>query len=210
MGEIGDHHRDVENHKRSQAARAARGQKHHGQKRAVNNNSNNNKQNPQSNAPHQRCWDWMMVSGTNHYAKNRSAFSTYCRAPCKVGSTRVLGIGTVRLQMVRAPHDERTYTLVLNNVLHIPEAICNGISINPGFMIENNYQIDWTDNAIYNPDTDEPFFYGKMYCGLPRAVLAGNPQGKSYLKEDDFLSLSMYASKDELEALDRCVQDHSF
>lgn len=41
----------------------------------------------------------------------------------------MLGVGTVQLRVQRAPDDPRTNTLVLHDVLHMPNARCNGISV---------------------------------------------------------------------------------
>ncbi|PYH41408.1 uncharacterized protein BP01DRAFT_360382 [Aspergillus saccharolyticus JOP 1030-1] len=79
----------------------------------------------------QRCWDWLLLpsSSNTHFAKNRASFCTYRRAPCKIANQRVLGVGTVQLRVRRAPNDPRTTTLVLHDVLHMPHARCNGISV---------------------------------------------------------------------------------
>lgn len=236
MGEIGDHHRDVRNYKRRQ--RTARRQRHREDKIAqkpnnddshsnghTSSSSSSSKENDDNrhgnskakNSSHQRCWDWMFVGGTSHYAKNRSSFSTYSRAPCRIGSTRILGVGTVKLETVRRPEDHdrqqqgqqgqqgHTYTLELENVLHIPEAVCNGISITPEFMIKHGLQMDWRESLLYKADTGEPWFYGRMYRGLPRVVLAGDPHGASYLEEDVDYMLSVYAGDDQLHELERRV-----
>lgn len=153
-----------------------------------------------------------MVGGTNHYAKNRSAFTTYRRAPCKVnGHTRVLGVGTVKLDLERSPQDPSTYTLFLHDVLHIPEAVCNGISINPGFMGAGNYGISWGDKRIYDADTEEPCWYARAFHndGLMRCVLAGDPRGQTFLEKDGMYMLSVNASEEELEILGRRVENRS-
>lgn len=153
-----------------------------------------------------------MVGGTNHYAKNRSAFTTYRRAPCKVnGHTRVLGVGTVKLDLERSPQDPSTYTLLLHDVLHIPDAVCNGISINPDFMGARNYGISWRDKRIYDADTEEPCWYATAFHddGLMRCVLAGDPQGQTFLEKDGRYMLSVNASEEELEVLGRRVENRS-
>lgn len=152
-----------------------------------------------------------MVGGTNHYAKNRSAFLTYRRAPCKIGRTRVLGVGTVKLDLVRSPQDPSTYTLILHDVLHIPEAVCNGISINPDFMGAGNYGISWSDKRVYDADTEEPCWYAKAFHddGSMRCVLAGDPRGATFLEKDGSYALSVNASDEELGVLGRRVENRS-
>ncbi|KAL3461456.1 hypothetical protein BJX64DRAFT_289254 [Aspergillus heterothallicus] len=79
-----------------------------------------------------RCWTWLLIpSGNMHWAKNRASFSSYRRAPSKVGGTRVLGIGTVELKVRRgpSPDDDRMNMLVLQDVLHMPQARCNGLCL---------------------------------------------------------------------------------
>ncbi|GKZ34342.1 hypothetical protein AbraIFM66950_004572 [Aspergillus brasiliensis] len=78
-----------------------------------------------------RCFTWLLLPAhsNTHIAKNRSSFSSYRRAPCKIANQRVLGVGTVQLRVQRAPDDPRTNTLVLHDVLHMPNAKCNGISV---------------------------------------------------------------------------------
>ncbi|RAH58677.1 hypothetical protein BO85DRAFT_448688 [Aspergillus piperis CBS 112811] len=78
-----------------------------------------------------RCFTWLLLprQSNTHIAKNRSSFSSYRRAPCKIANQRVLGVGTVQLRVQRAPDDPRTNTLVLHDVLHMPNAKCNGISV---------------------------------------------------------------------------------
>ncbi|KAJ0422483.1 hypothetical protein BJY00DRAFT_77750 [Aspergillus carlsbadensis] len=79
-----------------------------------------------------RCFTWLLTpSGTMHWAKNRSSFRTYQRAPTKIAGTRVLGVGTVELKVRRgpSPDEDRMNTLVLRDVLHVPGARCNGICL---------------------------------------------------------------------------------
>lgn len=226
MSDISNHHRDFSECKKQRKSHRAR---HHGQKQANQSRNNNNNSNykdnhtngstsANSNGNHnnnnnssQRCWDWMMVGGTNHYAKNRSAFLTYRRAPCKIGRTRILGVGTVKLDLVRSPRDPSTYTLILHDVLHIPDAVCNGISINPDFMGAGNYGISWCDKRIYDADTEEPCWYAKAFHddGSMRCVLAGDPKGATFLEKNGSYALSVNASDGELGVLRRRVENRS-
>ncbi|KAL2848713.1 hypothetical protein BJX68DRAFT_267568 [Aspergillus pseudodeflectus] len=79
-----------------------------------------------------RCFTWLLTpSGTMHWAKNRSSFRTYQRAPTKIAGRRVLGVGTVELKVRRgpSPDEDRMNTLVLRDVLHVPGAKYNGICL---------------------------------------------------------------------------------
>lgn len=196
MAEIEEQHADLREHKRRQ--RTARRQRNRD-----NNDNHNNHHTSSSN----RCWDWMLVNGTSHYAKNRSMFSSYCRAPCQIGLTRVLGVGSVNLETVRGPDDPRPYTLQLENVLHIPEAVCNGISLDKlerecGFDLD---VMEEEEGRLSCKQTGESVFYGTTYCGIQRLVLAGDPQGESYLRDGVEYMLSVYAGENQLQELERRV-----
>ncbi|KAI2823874.1 hypothetical protein CBS115989_1107 [Aspergillus niger] len=78
------------------------------------------------------CHDWMVVQGNVHYARDRAHFTTYRPVTAHLKNNifnpmdelEVAGIGTVEIPVVRSldnPFD--THTIVLENVLHIPEAI---------------------------------------------------------------------------------------
>lgn len=211
MGEIGDHHRDIRNHQkrrqRTQRRKNAQANKQQG-------NGNGNGKNNNNNGPSQRCWDWILVGGTNHYAKNRASFSTYRRVLCQVGNMRVLGIGTVNLQVVRGPEDTRTNTLVLENVLHIPEAICNGISIDQYFRSHPDYDFSFRDGTVCRRDNGEAVWYGQDYSkSAPRmrVVLAGDPKGGgSDFEKGVIYTLSIWASDNELDEMNRRVQNQCF
>ncbi|EYE94436.1 uncharacterized protein EURHEDRAFT_413245 [Aspergillus ruber CBS 135680] len=153
-----------------------------------------------------RCWDWMMVSGSTHYARNRSSFSTYRHVRGQItssilpgtGRIQVLGIGAVKLNMIRGPDDPRPYTLVLKDVLHIPSAVCNGISI---FLLPVIFDV--RNRRVFDSHTKEPLFYGEKYFGLDRAVLAGDTQGETYMEDGTGYMLSINAMEKELETLAR-------
>jgi len=156
-----------------------------------------------ANPPKRRCWDWMVVSGDTHYARNRSSFNTYRKInPGTYGSpgVRVIGVGTVELQVRRAPDQSDTRTLVLENVLHVPDAMCNGF--NSRLLLGSE---SWSRDGVQGFDkvTREPSWYGREFCGLNRLVLAGNPQGESPLqeREEGSLMLSMYLSDEDIETL---------
>ena len=161
------------------------------------------------NSSQRRCWDWMVVSGTCHYAKDRSAFKTYHEVGKTVGHTMfpeqtifVAGIGTVELN-VRSSNEDGTpdRLLVLENVFHIPSAICNGFS----FVV---YQNTNGGNAHLGPDQFQGFDNDGMplWCGQPfrrlqKLVLVGNPQGETYLPEGGHFSLSIYLSEVDLRTV---------
>lgn len=192
MGEIGEHYRDLKAHRKrkreSQIAKA------------------NKKTKRGDEPPRRRCWDWMITTGNCHYAKNRSSFKEYRRVGRSIPNgiiegitTFIAGVGTVELK-VQTSHDERSpvRTLVLENVLHVPDANCNGFSI-PVY-----HTIHGGSARLGKPSgTDEqyrPLWCSEEFKGLNKLVLAGNPQGESYLG-DDINMLSMYIGEKDLEEI---------
>jgi hypothetical protein len=122
-----------------------------------------------------RCWGWIVVSGSCHYAKDRSSFKTYRQLQGTAQGITVIGIGTVELQTLRSPDNPGSHTLVLEDVLHIPSAICNGF--NPALYGCLSF---WQGSVTQGFDeNDMPIWYGKSFCGVRRLELAGNPQGES-------------------------------
>lgn len=146
----------------------------------------------------------MITSGNCHYAKNRSSFKEYRRLNLTIGNiglskTRVIGIGTVELVVKRSPGDEGANILVLENVLHIPDAICNGFSPHLTRCAHS-----WTKEGIQGFDNDDrPIWFATKFAGLNRFVLFGNPQGESKLaqkhREGVMLLLSVFLTPGELE-----------
>ncbi|KAL4744787.1 hypothetical protein BDW72DRAFT_74619 [Aspergillus terricola var. indicus] len=163
------------------------------------------KRRKQQNPPRRRCWDWIIVSGNCHYAKNRSFFKAYRRVGQLVrnhtgGEAYIAGVGTVELN-VRASPKRRSPTqkLVLENVLHIPSAICNGFSMTTyyashGGTVRSSPCFQGTD------EHGSALWYGQPFLGLEKLVLAGNPQGESYL-DDGPKSLSMTLDKTKLDEI---------
>jgi len=153
----------------------------------------------QENPPDCRCWDWMIVSGTCHYARDRVAFTTYRPVRKVVGNTFVAGTGTVELR-VRTSNEEGSPdgVLVLENVLHIPRAICNGFNWAAYQRITGGSARLGLESQGFDRD-GRPIWCGQPFVGLEKLVLAGNPQGDSNLWEGGHYSLSMYISNEELE-----------
>ncbi|PTU20600.1 hypothetical protein P175DRAFT_0438057 [Aspergillus ochraceoroseus IBT 24754] len=164
-----------------------------------------------------RCWDWMITpSGNCHYAKNRASFASYRRAPGRVGSQRVLGVGSVELKVRRAPDDARPNVLALQGVLHLPDASCNGLSLpryrganglvgitgeerGRGGFLQARSEVD-----------GERLWYGDEYCGWSRVVLWGDPRGETYLgQEPEGSMLGVVASAEELDQLFTRVKERS-
>jgi Pol polyprotein len=161
----------------------------------------------QENPPQRRrCWDWMIVSGDCHYARDRSAFKTYRHVGKTIqGNAMILnqnifvaGIGTVELR-VRTGNEEGSPDgmLVLENVLHIPRALCNGFNwLEHQRMTAGGIRIGLETKGI---DRDgRPSWCSQPFVGFSKLALAGNPQGDSYLHEGGHYSLSIYISDEDL------------
>lgn len=192
MGEIGEIAREIkENRKRLK-------QKREKQK--------SQKQKQQQKQQHRRCWDWIAVSGSCHYARNRSSFKEY-RQVGKTVKTGVIspellvyGVGTVELKVRSSPKEgSPTRTLVLGNVLHIPTAICNGFCF--AKHPETRYGSTILNPMMQSFDAEgRPLWYTEEFYGVSRLVLDGNPQGETYLSDGPKF-LSMHIGTEDLEEI---------
>ncbi|KUL89745.1 hypothetical protein ZTR_00549 [Talaromyces verruculosus] len=199
MGEIGEHYRDRrEYRKRKRDAQIAKA----------------NKKTKRSDEPsRRRCWDWMVTTGNCHYAKNRSSFKEYRRVGKSVPNgiiegitTFIAGVGTVELK-VETSREEGSLvrTLVLEDVLHVPEANCNGFSV----AVYHTLHGGSTRLGREPSGTDEeyqPLWCSEEFKGLNKLVLAGNPQGESYLG-DGVKMLSMYIGDEDLERIEKTTEE---
>lgn len=159
---------------------------------------------------HLRCYDWMIVSGSCHYAKDRESFNRYRPVNKLVngGSTFIAGVGDVELQVKSSPKGGSPVKILkLENVLHIPDACCNGFNINRWLMQGGSGQMRPDGTSGFDEHGD-PFWYAKDYKGLERVVLAGNPQGTSYVP-DGPKALSMYINSEDLEDVISEESQHS-
>jgi hypothetical protein len=193
MGEIGEYHKDIKAHR--------------WRKREVKDTKRNQKRKRTDEPPRRRCWDWMITTGNCHYAKNRSSFKEYRRVGKSIQNgviegmtTFVAGVGTVELK-VQTTHEEGSpiRTLVLEAVLHIPDAKCNGFSV----AVYHTVHGGSTRLGLEPSGTDEeykPLWCGEQFKGLAKLVLEGNPQGESYLG-DGIKMLSMYIGDKDLEEI---------
>lgn len=118
---------------------------------------------------------------------------------------KVLGIGSVELKCVASPDEpETTTTLLIENVLHIPSALCNGFSI-VGFA-GNVTTATSTPLATWQGHTWDGtnLFYAEEFLGLSKLVLSGSPAGISPLKglpEGTPKFMSLWLSKEEEQQL---------
>ncbi|KAL3472280.1 hypothetical protein BJX99DRAFT_9106 [Aspergillus californicus] len=148
----------------------------------------------------QICHDWMIVSGNCHYARDKASFTTYTPLNTVIKSnvfsphdeTHVAGVGTVHIPVRRGPNDASVHTLVLDGVLHIPEAICNGF--NPLLVGSSmSCHLEYWEGADRQ---GTPMWFGLPFAGFGRLVLAGGC-GESDLIEGRDYTLSLYISPEE-------------
>jgi hypothetical protein len=149
----------------------------------------------------------MIVCGDCHYARDRSAFKTYRHVGKTVLGNGMLtnqnifvaGIGTVELRVHTGNEEGSTDgVLVLENVLHIPSAICNGFNFVEYQRINGGSARIGRDTKGFDRD-GRTIWYGQSFVGLQKLVLAGNPQGDSSLSDGGSYSLSIYISHEDLE-----------
>jgi hypothetical protein len=192
MGDIGEYYGDVKNQRK--------------RKRQERQSSPSQKRRQQ---PQRRCWDWMCVSGSAHYARNRSSFKEYRRVGRSVsnsvftgaGETFVAGVGTVELKVRSSPAEGApTRTLVLEDVLHVPSAICNGFCFPQYHSIVGG--VTSLGSMRSSDEEGRPLWYSEDFYGLKRLVLDGNPQGETYLGDNGAMkALSMHISSEDLESI---------
>lgn len=193
MGGIGEHFKDIKAHRK--------------RKRGAQLVKANKKSKRNEGPPPRRCWDWMITTGNCHYAKNRSSFKEYRRVGKRVPSgiiegisTFVAGVGTIELKVqTTRERGSPVRTLVLRDVLHIPEANCNGFSV----AVYHTLHGGSTSLGREPSGTDseyQPLWCSEGFKGLNKLVLAGNPQGESYLG-DGIKMLSMHIGCEDLEEI---------
>ncbi|KAB8227197.1 hypothetical protein BDV23DRAFT_30425 [Aspergillus alliaceus] len=159
------------------------------------------KRNKVTHPAHRICYDWMVVSGNCHYARDRAVFTTYRSVDLRLKNNifnphdelHVAGVGTVHLTVCKSPRDPTPHVIVLQDVLHIPEAVCNGF--NPLL-----FGSSMSCNADYWEGADrsgQPVWFSLPFAGHTRLVLAGDLKGESELIEGRYYTLSLYITPEE-------------
>ncbi|PYH94074.1 UbiD family decarboxylase [Aspergillus ellipticus CBS 707.79] len=152
------------------------------------------------------CYDWMIVQGNCHYARDRAIFSTYRPITRRLKHNmfnpheelEVAGVGTVQMAVVRSLENPfETTVLELHDVLHIPEAVCNGF--NP---LLYGSSMSCTAEAWTGADVAGcPLWVALPFAGGSRLVLPGNPRGETEIIEGRYYTLSLYVSPEERREL---------
>lgn len=93
----------------------------------------------------------------------------------------------MEIKIRRAAGSKDTQTIALENVLHIPDWLCNILS-DICFTPEMDYEHTWTEFGVNffvrKNGTLKPWGYTENFRGLDRLVLAHNKQGRSPMLED--------------------------
>ncbi|KAH8431659.1 uncharacterized protein LDX57_009315 [Aspergillus melleus] len=151
------------------------------------------------------CHDWMVVSGNCHYARDAEHFTTYRPVSVSLKNNRfnpheelhVAGVGTVQLTTCRSANDPTPRVIRLDEVLHIPDAVCNGF--NP-LLVGSSMSC----HATHWEGADrqgEPLWFGLPYAGGTRVALAGDLRGESELIGGREYTLSLHVSGEEKMAM---------
>lgn len=141
-----------------------------------------------------QCYDWIFSSASNvHVAIDRGSFKDYVPFESYVLTVSeqrqvpVRGVGTVEVKIRRAEGSKEAHKVCLENVLHVPDWLCNIFS-DIHFMPERDYEHTWTQFGVnfFKRDADalRPWGFTEGFCGLDRLVLLKNHQSRSPMLED--------------------------
>ena len=130
--------------------------------------------------------DWLLHRGNVHFARDRSSFcddyvpiSATATSANNSQQLSVIGIGTVKLDVQRQLSQAKTSTISWFNVLHIPSARCNGISI-PGMEAKCRFRQRKGYWTFTNPSTNGAVMCGDDLSGRSRLFIG---YGSSELDE---------------------------
>ncbi|GAB7356333.1 hypothetical protein MBLNU459_g7126t1 [Dothideomycetes sp. NU459] len=197
-GDIGDHFRDVRETRRKRkrisdqhspsGAAPSRGRQHQ-RKTSLNNRafSINTRQRPDhlrsappAADPRPRCYDWMVQKHGVHFARNRASFAEYTRVDVQLDNGMwVQGVGSVHLDILKgADADDGVDSIVLSDVLHVPNAICNGISM----AMFDRSTVSFSPIFGCRDRAGNLVWMVNDFCGLHKLALLGHPRGESPLQ----------------------------
>ncbi|KEF54593.1 uncharacterized protein A1O9_09035 [Exophiala aquamarina CBS 119918] len=141
-----------------------------------------------------QCHDWIFSTASNtHVAIDRASFKTYVSFTSYVltvsdqRQVAVRGIGSVEIKIRRAAGSKEIHTIHLDNVLHVPDWMCNIFS-DIFFTPDKDYEHTWTRFGVNFSKKEKaysrPWGYTENFCGLDRLVLSKLPHGRSPMLED--------------------------
>lgn len=197
-GDIGEHHHDVRetrrkrkriNDQRSPSTAAVSQGRQHRRNASLNDRSfsintrrphDHNRPAPRAD-PRPRCYDWLPQKHGVHFARNRSSFSEYTSVNVKLDNGMwAQGIGTVHLDILKGPDaSDGVDNIVLRGVLHLPNAICNGISM----ALFDKATVSYQPIFGCRDRNGRMVWFLTDHCGLDKLALLGNPQGESPLQD---------------------------
>ena len=128
-----------------------------------------------------RCYDWVVQKVGVHYARNQSWFMDDYR-PVNValsGGMWCQGVGSVRIDVQKLDYagvGMPFVSLVLRDVLHIPKAVCNGVSL---ALLSH---LEGCDGGLGDRISGERLVL-RSFRGLTKFALLGDPMGESILEE---------------------------
>lgn len=144
-----------------------------GQASEVTNSINTNAEPENESHTTKRSYDWILISGNTHYARDRASFKDYTAINTIVGENRVLGIGVVELAVVRSPPlnlsgfpmaNPGASKLILADVLHMPDMVCNGICS----MLLGGRQFPGPNGSILGYQHGRRAYYSLPFYGADR------------------------------------------
>ena len=152
-----------------------------------------------------QCPDWMVISGNCHYARDQASFITYRPVARQIKNNifnpydeiHVAGVGTVHLTVCKSPHDLSPHTIVLENVLHIPEAVCNGFNPLLYGSSMSCHQEYWEGGDT----SGNPIWFSAPFAGGTKLVLAGDPPGESEMIQGRDYTLCLSVSPEEWKSI---------
>ena len=117
-----------------------------------------------------------------------TAFKSRVLAVADQRQVPVFGVGTVVLNIRRQPGSKDSHNVKLENVLHVPNWMCNVLS-DIYFTPITEYEHTWTDFGVsfMKRQVDGSLRYWgftEEFCGLERLVLAKELRGRSPMLED--------------------------
>lgn len=142
------------------------------------------------------CYDWIFSSASNvHVATDRSifkdysSFKTYVLAVADCRQILVEGIGSVNLTIRCKKGGKRCHTITLENVLHIPNWMCNVFSDVYFEALRIDFEHSWGKDGVQfmtrrEDNTLVPWGFTEEFCGLERLVLARIIRARSPMLED--------------------------
>lgn len=159
-----------------------------------------------------QCHDWIFSTASNtHVSIDRASFKSYVSFESYVLTVSdqrrivVHGIGSVEIKIRRAPGSRESHTIRLDNVLHVPDWLCNIFS-DIYFSLDHEYEHAWTQFGVNFFKQEGAHFrswgYTENFCGLDRLVLSKRPQGRSPMLEDpdrEIFSISLNFPQNQMD-----------